>query len=269
MNKYLELVAFKHTLFGLPITLLACFLAPVPFSLVKLIGIVIAFTAARTAGMALNRLFDEAVDRKNPRTASRALPQGLITRKQVKLVAFLSLGVFFITVCFFPWGVIFLAPLIIALLFFYSLAKRATPACHFILGAIEFFAPFCAWWAYTGSVGITAYLLGLGICFWITGIDLIYALQDVAFDRAYGVFSYPAIYGQKSALILSRFLHILAIITLFLAGLTLHAAWSYFVSTLVIASLLLLQHLQIAHPKAFFRYNSAISLCLLTGSLIS
>ena len=269
MNKYLELIAFKHTLFGLPIALLACFLAPVPLSYLKLVGIIIAFTAVRAAGMAINRLFDEAVDRKNPRTALRALPQGLITRKEVRTMALILLAIFLITCCFFPFGVLILSPVIITLLFFYSLAKRGTPACHFILGAIEFFAPFCGWWVYTGNVSITAYLLGFGICFWITGIDLIYALQDIVFDRTYGIFSYPAIYGQRAALLLSRALHILTIISLSLAGLTIHATWPYFFSILVIACFLLLQHIQVANPKVFFRYNSAISLCLLTGSLIS
>lgn len=276
LSKFSELIAFRHTLFGLPITLLACFLAmnleevrasmTLSQGIYRMLGIIFAFTMARTAGMALNRLFDHAIDAKNPRTAQRALPSGLITRKQVRRVAYITLFLFLAICFFFNMTVVLLAPLVMLLLVFYSLAKRATAACHFILGGVEFFAPFLAWLAFTDTLSMTAYVLGGAIGFWISGIDLLYALQDVSFDRSFGIYSFPSQYGRKATLILAKILHSAALICLAWAGFLTEAAWPYWLSLVLVTAVFVGQHIKVDSRYAFFLCNALISLFMLLGA---
>ena len=271
--KVSELVALKHTLFGLPMTLLACFLALgevsyTPFELfVKFFWIILAFTGARTAGMAINRLFDEAVDAKNERTAHRALPRGLISRRDVKIVVAASLLLFLGSIAVLNLKMLWVAPFIVVLLFFYSLAKRASASCHFILGIIEFFAPVLGWWAFVGEVAPPAYALGGAIFCWISGMDIIYALQDIHFDRTWGVYSLPAHFGRERVLLLAKGLHGMALLHFVLAGLLVYAAWPYWLSLVLVTFCFVQQHRHPDRPSSFFGYNAAISVTALAGAL--
>lgn len=271
--KVSELVALKHTLFGLPMTFLACFLALAdvsytPFELLsKFFWITLAFSGARTAGMALNRLFDEAVDAKNERTAHRALPRGIISRRDVKIVVTCSLLLFMGSVAVLNGEMFLLTPLIVLLLFLYSLVKRASASCHFILGLIEFFAPVLGWWAFVGELAPPAFALGGAIFCWISGMDIIYALQDIDFDRRWGVYSLPAQFGRERVLLLVKGLYGLALLHFVLAGLLVYAAWPYWLALLFVAFCFVQQHRYPDRPSSFFGYNAAISIAALCGAL--
>jgi 4-hydroxybenzoate polyprenyltransferase len=253
----LEMIKFSHTLFALPFALLAAVLAArgLP-SWPTLAKILLAMVGARSAAMSHNRLADRAIDAANPRTASRALPSGAISTGFVRIFLAGSVAVFLLAAASLNRLTLYLAPVALALLLFYSYTKRFTWLSHIVLGFCLALAPIGAWIAVRGTFAWTPVLLGLAVLFWTAGFDILYALQDEEHDRRAGLKSLPARWGTRAALAVSATLHAAMIPLLFVVwrlsgGGTLFAA-----GILATAAALLYQHV-IVKPGDLSRINTA------------
>ena len=209
----LSFVRFSHTIFALPFALAAAVLARMEIPPAAVLGwILLAMVGARSLAMALNRIIDADIDAANPRTAGRELPSGRLAVGQVLAFCAVSLLVLLIAVSQLPEETWVLWPIPVAAFVLYPLAKRVTWLCHLALGLTIGIAPMGAWLAVTGDLEAAPVLLGLCVACWIAGFDIIYALLDVDFDRAYGVHSVPARFGEARALWFTRGLHAVAIV---------------------------------------------------------
>jgi 4-hydroxybenzoate polyprenyltransferase len=228
---YLSFVRFTHSVFALPFALAGALLAArrTSFEWTTVFWILVAMVAARSAAMGFNRLADARFDALNPRTASREIPRGAMSRLEGVWFVVVSSAIFVFaasrlnTLCFA------LSPVALAVVFWYSLAKRYTTWTQLYLGLAMAVAPVGGWLAVGGGLGWEPWLLAIAIGAWVGGFDVLYACQDIAFDRAHGLRSIPARYGIRTALTISRFLHGMAV-----AGL-LALAWVVPLSTLYIA----------------------------------
>jgi 4-hydroxybenzoate polyprenyltransferase len=272
----LQLVRFSHTIFALPFAFAGALLAELAFpGPVVLLWILVAMVGARTAAMALNRLIDARIDALNPRTASRELPTGRVTRRQVAALAVAGLVVLLVAVSQLPEITWYLWPIPVALFAIYPYAKRFTWTCHFILGITIGLAPIGAWIAVTGSFGTGGVLLGLAVATWIAGFDIIYALLDVEFDRANGLHSFPARFGPRSAMWVARGLHAATIALLLGAGAASHANGWYFAGVLACGGILVYEHVtadpanQQAIQRAFGSANMLMAVVFLTGVILA
>lgn len=291
-----ELVRFSHTLFALPFAIWATVMSLVvvrPESVsegsniyLRGIGILLCMVFARSSAMAFNRWVDADIDGKNPRTASRHIPAGSLSKRQVMLFWLLnSLG--FVLSCLLFWPNVLPLVLSVPVLLFlcgYSYTKRFTALCHVWLGVSLMLAPICAWIAMRGEVVqaypadvLPAVCVGLSVLFWVTGFDIIYALQDEAFDRSQGLHSIPAWMGVKNSLRLAAALHVVMVILL--VGLAfwfpqLSLGWIYLTVVGAIALLLVWEH-RLANPQdlaklniAFFQINILISFLLMSAGIL-
>jgi 4-hydroxybenzoate polyprenyltransferase len=259
-----EMVRFSHSVFALPFAVLATFLAARPQlpSLAQFGLIMVCMVAARSAAMTFNRIVDARFDAANPRTAGRPLPAGTIT-PAVAWLCFLAAGALFVVGCagFWwldgnVWPLILCGP-ILALLCFYSYTKRFTATSHVILGAAIALAPVGAWVAINpATLGAPAGLLMLVVLFWIAGFDLIYACQDVDFDRRVGLYSLPARLGVATALWTARVFHLITVAALVAVGLSAGLGTLYFTGVACVAVLLIVEN-AIVHPDDLSRVNLA------------
>lgn len=218
-----EMIKFQHTIFALPFALIALVSAPAegwPPLRVWLL-VLLAMVAARTAAMAFNRLVDHRLDALNPRTADRSLPGGRLSRRFVWLVTLVASTLFVLAAGLLNSLCLLLALPTLGVLLGYSLTKRFTAAAHLWLGAALGIAPIGAWIAVSGRLDLAPVVLGVSVMLWVAGFDIIYSLQDEAFDRSTGLHSIPATLGALRALNLARILHILS-----LAGFAAFAALS-------------------------------------------
>jgi 4-hydroxybenzoate polyprenyltransferase len=238
-------VRFSHSVFALPFALTGALLAVhktaewTAASLGWRIGwIVTAMVAARSAAMGFNRLADASHDALNPRTAMRELPRGLMSRTEAALFVALSALIFVFaawklgTICFV------LSPVALAIVFWYSLAKRFTPYTQFFLGLAMAVAPVGGWLAANGRGGWEPWLLGLAIGTWVGGFDVLYACQDLDFDRAHGLRSIPVRFGIARSLLISRAMHVVTVIALALLGPLAHLGGLYLAGVAGVAALL-------------------------------
>jgi 4-hydroxybenzoate polyprenyltransferase len=213
---YASFVRFSHSVFALPFALTGALLAArlVPFELRRLGWIVACMVAARSAAMGFNRLVDAAFDARNPRTATRELPRGVLSRGEaVVFVACTSL-VFVLCAAQLGWLCLVLSPAALLIVFWYSLAKRYTTYTQLFLGLAMAVAPVGGWIAAGGPVRVEPWLLGLAIGTWVAGFDVLYACQDIEFDRREGLRSIPVAFGVPRSLWISRALHVAAVICL-------------------------------------------------------
>ncbi|MBI2834251.1 MAG: UbiA family prenyltransferase [Acidobacteria bacterium] len=220
LRLYGSLVRFSHSVFALPFALAGALLAfeRVPLSWDRIAWIVVAMIGARSAAMGFNRLVDASHDALNPRTAARELPRGLISRTEA--MAFITVsGIVFVYAAYRLGPVCFaLSPVALAIVFWYSVAKRYTAYTQLFLGLAMAVAPVGGWLAAGGRGGVEPWLLGLAIGAWVGGFDILYACQDVAFDRGHGLTSIPVRFGIRTALRISRAMHVVTIISLALVG---------------------------------------------------
>jgi 4-hydroxybenzoate polyprenyltransferase len=207
-----EMVAFKHSIFALPFAIISLLTAAAPSwpSLRSWLWVGVAMVSARTAAMAFNRLVDHRVDAENPRTADRSLPAGRLSRRSAWVVTGTSAVLFVVAAAALNRLCLILAVPTLAILLGYSFAKRFTAASHLWLGLGLGIAPVGAWIAVTGRVDWAPVMLAGAVCLWVAGFDIIYSLQDEAFDRAHGLFSLPARLGGRRALMMARGAHALA-----------------------------------------------------------
>jgi 4-hydroxybenzoate polyprenyltransferase len=272
LRQFLQLIRFSHTLFALPFALLAAVLAwrETPFRVLDLIGIVLCMVFARSAAMAFNRLVDRKIDAENPRTAGRHLPAGLLSVPSVILLTCLcSAGFIFSTLLFLPnrWPIILSVP-VLAFLLGYSYAKRFTVWSHYWLSAALMLSPIAAWIAVTGRVDLPPVILAGVVFFWVGGFDILYACQDVEFDREKSLFSVPSRWGIPVALRFAMVSHLLMIGCLF--GLWSVAALGnvFLAGVLAVTGLLAYEHWLVRPDDldsvniAFFQVNTIISLGL-------
>lgn len=292
---WLEMIKFSHSVFALPFALLGAFLAGSQgragfFGWGRLLLIVICMVAARSVAMTFNRIADAKYDARNPRTADRALPQGMI--RQGDAWVFLALaGAVFVGACYLfwrpvlglfgygnPWPLICAVP-VLAFLCGYSLTKRFTWLSHFWLGAALMLSPIGAWVAlrppHGPLVGLEVIYLAGAVMLWTAGFDLIYACQDIAVDRQEGLFSLPARFGPEAARWISRLCHSLFITMLILAGRQAGLGFIYWIGVLLAAFLLIIEHLMIntGKPKligiAFAWINGIVSIIIAAGGILS
>jgi 4-hydroxybenzoate polyprenyltransferase len=273
---YGKMIKFSHTVFALPFALSAVVLAwqtHVP-SVWELFLILAAMVGARSAAMGFNRIVDADIDKKNPRTAVREIPSGVLTRPQalvfvgVSSLLFVGAAALLSPLCFglsFP---------VLGLLFFYSFTKRFTAYCHLVLGFVISLAPIGAWVALTGTLNWGIVMLAVALWFYIAGFDILYACQDIDFDREQGLFSLPVRLGPARAMQVSTLFHglFLAFLLGVYAFFDMHAVFLFFWA--VIAVLIVFEH-RLVRPDdlsridvAFFHVNSAVSVLLFAGILI-
>ncbi len=272
----LEMIKFSHTVFALPFALLSAVLAAdgMPAAGV-LLGILGAMVGARSAALAFNRLVDVGFDARNPRTADRALAAGHVSRRYVVAFTLASVALFVGSAAWLNPICLALSPLALAVVLGYSFTKRFTAASHFVLGLALGIAPTGAWLAVTGSFALTPLLLSAIVILWTAGFDLIYACQDIDFDRCAGLRSLPASLGAAAALELARWLHLGMLAGL--VGLPLMVAslgWIYWVGVAAVAGMLAYEHSIVSAEDlsrvdlAFFKLNGALSVALALAIIV-
>ena len=220
VNDYGTLVMFSHTIFSLSFALISMLLAGngrLNFEVI--FWIIVAFMGARTGANALNRVIDAEIDARNPRTATRQLPQGLMKKKEILVFVFICFAI----MVFAAWKLntvcLILSPIALFLLIIYSYTKRFTWMCHLVLGITSAAAPVGAWLAVTGEISLIPLVMGAANTLWVAGFDIIYGAQDYDFDTKNGIHSIPARFGVKNALLISRVFHALALIFLIIVAL--------------------------------------------------
>lgn len=261
--RFLQLIRFSHTIFALPFALGALFVAargrP---SLRTLLLVLLCMVLARTAAMLFNRVADWEIDRRNPRTAGRHL---LASRRSAIFWLVASALGFLLAAAAINRLTMWLAPVALALIFFYSLTKRFTDATHFFLGLALGIAPTAAWIAQTGRVELPPLILSFGVLCWVAGFDLIYATQDYDFDRREGLRSLVVRLGVKRALVVAQLLHAVVFIALIAFGLSAGLDAIYYSALLIVAAALFYEHRAaarldlVAINRAFFQSNAFVS----------
>ncbi len=270
MKTLLSLIKIEHTLFALPLAFTGAVLGAGGFPpILVLLLMAVAFTAARASAMAFNRIADRHLDAQNPRTADREIPSGVLSVSRVWLLIIASVALFFMA----SWAINplcgKLAPFALVVLLGYSYTKRFTPLCHYLLGLALGLAPVAGWVAVTGALGLAPMVLGLGVICWTAGFDILYACQDVEFDRAMGLHSIPAGLGTKKALKVAAFSHVAAFLLFILAGALASLGVGFYLFSIITGGLLFWEHRLITPDDltrldmAFFRVNSLVSASLL------
>ncbi len=253
----LEMIKFEHSVFALPFALMGAVLAargwPQPR---QLFWIVVAMVGARSAAMSFNRLADWKLDAANPRTCSRALPAGSVSRRFVVLFTLLSAVLLLVAAYQLNWLCFLLSPFLLAILLGYSYTKRFTVLSHLILGFCLGMAPAAAWIAVRGRLDPQILLLSAAVTLWTAGFDIIYACQDVEFDRRAGLFSLPRLVGIGRALHISTLMHLLMLALLAVLATVERLGWISFAGLAVVAALLIYEH-SLVKPDDLSRVNAA------------
>ena len=273
---YGRMIKLSHSVFALPFALAAAFLAaggaPSPR---QVLWILVAMVGARSAAMGFNRLADQELDARNPRTAGRELPAGLLTRREVWAFVTVSAAVLVAAAAMLNPLCLALSPVALLVVFGYSYTKRFTALSHLFLGLALAIAPVGAWLAVRGDLAWPPIVLGLAVLLWVAGFDAIYACQDAAHDRSVGLFSLPARWGVGRALVVARVLHAAAVVLLaaiYAMG-SLHPV--YLVGVAAVAVLLAYEHSLVRHDDlsrvnaAFFTVNGWISMGYLACTLLA
>src|SRR5579864_7686624 len=262
----LEMIKWEHSVFALPFALCGAMLAASGHpSLHQVLWIIIAMVGARSAAMAFNRLADAEIDRLNPRTASRALPAGRLSRSFVTLFVMASSGVLILSAWELNRLAFYLSPLALAIVFFYSFTKRFTRWSHLVLGFALGIAPAAAWIAVRGSLDPRILLLTAAVTCWVAGFDVLYACQDYEFDRQNRLYSIPRFVGIGNALWIARGLHLVMLALLAVLVVVFGLGKLALAGLVVVAVLLLYEHSLVRANDlsklnaAFFTMNGVIS----------
>lgn len=274
LKTYGSLVMFSHTLFSLPFAFVAMLIAAKGIPELRVfIWIGVAFLGARTGANAINRLIDRKIDAKNPRTASRHMPMGIVKTTEVLFIVIISFGILLLAAIELNPLCVMMLPLAIFLFVIYSYTKRFTWACHLVLGITCGGAPVGAWIAVTGRISWVCLIMGAANALWVAGFDIIYGSQDVDFDRKEGLFSIPAIFGIELALIFSSLLHVATVILLIYLYYIAHLGWLYLIGIGIISLLLIKEH-KIVSPSnldnvkiASYGINQVVSVVFLVFSI--
>ena len=271
VKNYLSLVKFSHTIFAMPFAMIGFFLGIFKLRIkepgnfesnlirdipVKFLLVMLCMITARSAAMAFNRYLDKNFDAKNPRTAIREIPAGIISANHALRFVILNCLVFIICTFFINKICFFLSPVALFVILFYSYTKRFTLLCHVVLGLGLSLAPIGAYLAVTGKFDILPVFFSFVVLFWVSGFDIIYALQDVDFDLSQNLYSIPSVIGKQKALHISELFHLLSAVLLVAAGLIAGFSWLYWTGVGVFAGMLVYQH-SIVKPDDLRRVNLA------------
>jgi 4-hydroxybenzoate polyprenyltransferase len=277
-KNYLSLVKFSHTLFALPFAMIGFFLGlfgwkdlheitwknsvytsglqRVPDLVIRFILVLICMITARSAAMAFNRYLDRHFDARNPRTAIREIPRGIITPNSALRFVIISCILFIISCAFINPVCFYLSPVALFVILFYSYTKRFTVFCHVVLGVGLSLAPIGAYLAVTGHFELVPLLFSGAVICWVSGFDIIYAMQDTDFDKSEKLFSVPSSFGKIRALHISGILHILSAVFVFTAGLLGGFGVWYWIGFIFFGGMLIYQH-AIVKPNDLSRVNIA------------
>jgi len=272
-KKFSNLIMIEQTLFALPFAYLGVLFADGK-NILTWILVTIAIVAARTAGMSFNRVIDAEIDAKNPRTKDRLIPKGEAKKPEVWIIGIISslalIGSSYLlnSLCFY------LSFAAVFLLLTYSFFKRFSSSSHFYLGFVESAAPVGGYLAVTGEFSVVPFVLGGAILLWIAGLDIVYALLDVEFDKKEGLYSFPSAYGEKKALAASGICYVLSFAAMIAAGIITGKSMPYWAALVCVAIIFIYQQ-KIARSrnigialKKFFKANIYVSPFLLIGTLI-
>lgn len=268
----LEMIKFQHTLFALPFALTGMVLAARGWpGLWTLVWVVVAMVGARSAAMAFNRIADREIDARNPRTAGRPLPTGRLSLGFAWAFTLAATALFVVAAAMLNPLCLLLSPVALAVILGYSFAKRFTAAAHFVLGASLGIAPMGGWLAVRGGFDPPPFLLTAAVLAWTAGFDILYACQDIDFDRRERLFSLPAWLGAGRAMRLAAALHALTVVLLALLGWAAGLGWVYLAGLALIGGLLLYEHSLVSPDDlgrvdvAFFRVNAWVSVLVLAA----
>lgn len=266
-KNYLSLIKFSHTIFAMPFALIGFVLGvssiknddveiDFNFYTVTFVMVLLCMIFARSAAMAFNRYLDRSFDAKNPRTAIREIPAGIISANSA-LWFTIAMSVLFVATTWFINTLCFaLSPVALFVILGYSFTKRFTPLCHLVLGLGLSLAPIGAYLAVTGEFAVLPILFSFTVLFWVSGFDIIYALQDEEFDKQYELKSIPAWLGKTKALKVSELLHLLAAGCVIAAGFYGGFHWFYWIGVAVFTAMLVYQH-SVVKPNDLSRVNLA------------
>lgn len=287
-KKYLSLIKFSHTIFAMPFAIIGFFLGMTSYNylfaiwspsvrnfysgipedffseypqtveqiLLRLALVIGCMIFARSAAMAFNRYLDRSFDAKNPRTAVREIPAGILKADRVLWFTIINSALFILCAYFINAICFYLSPVALGVVLGYSYTKRFTPLCHLVLGLGLSLAPIGAYLAVTGRFDLLPILFSFAVIFWVSGFDIIYALQDEEFDKSNDLYSIPSVLGKKKALRVSELLHALSAACVIIAGTIGRFGWFYWGGIAIFAGMLIYQH-SIVKPNDLRRVNLA------------
>lgn len=276
ISSVFSLIKFSHSIFALPFALSAMLVAAHGFPSLKVICLIIAcMVSGRTAAMSFNRYLDAEIDAKNPRTASREIPQGIISSRFALTLSIVSSIFLVLFSALINRLCLFLSPIALFFIYFYSFTKRFTSISHLFLGLVLGITPTAAWIAVTGEFAKPPILLGIGVLFWVAGFDIIYATQDHEFDLKAGLHSLVVQLGIRRALWVSRLFHLLTLLCFLYFGILIGGGLAYWLAITIAAALLVSEHRlvradDLSHVNAaFFNMNGYLSLVFLAGVILT
>lgn len=268
------MVKFSHTIFALPFAMIGMVLGfkdaeqgkmswlqeqlspSIHPYVISFVLVLLCMVTARSAAMGFNRYLDRQFDAKNPRTAIREIPSGIISPDSALRFVIVNCLLFIVTTWFINPICFYLSPVALFVILFYSYTKRFTMLCHLVLGLGLSLAPIGAYLAVTGVFALLPILFSLAVIFWVSGFDIIYAMQDVAFDQSQKLHSIPSMLGEKNALNVSKFLHLLSALCILIAGRYGTFHWIYWIGFLVFTGMLYYQH-SLVKPNDLSKVNIA------------
>ena len=265
VKNYLSLVKFSHTIFALPFALIGFVLGikhledlhtPSEHIVKLLLLVLVCMVTARSTAMAFNRYLDRHFDKLNPRTAIREIPAGIIRAEKALLFIFINAALFIVATYFINPICFYLSPVALFVVLFYSYTKRFTYLCHLVLGLGLSLAPIGAYLAVTGSFALLPLLFSFAVIFWVSGFDIIYALQDIDFDQSQSLYSIPSYWGLKKALTTARVLHVFSASFVIAAYFIGDFHYVYLLGLLVFVGMLIYQH-SIVKPNDLSKVNIA------------
>jgi 4-hydroxybenzoate polyprenyltransferase len=265
VKNYLSLVKFSHTIFALPFALIGFVLGikhledlhtPSEHIVKLLLLVLVCMVTARSTAMAFNRYLDRHFDKLNPRTAIREIPAGIIRAEKALIFIFVNAALFIVATYFINPICFYLSPVALFVVLFYSYTKRFTYLCHLVLGLGLSLAPIGAYLAVTGSFALLPLLFSFAVIFWVSGFDIIYALQDIDFDQSQSLYSIPSYWGLKKALTIARVLHVFSASFVIAAYFIGDFHYVYLLGLLVFVGMLIYQH-SIVKPNDLSKVNIA------------
>ncbi|WP_096434865.1 UbiA-like polyprenyltransferase [Alteribacter populi] len=270
----LEMIKFEHTVFALPFAFLGAVLSSLLISgnwptVHHWIWITLAMVGARSAAMSLNRVIDANIDKKNPRTAARAIPAGLLSRLETGLFIFVSFLLLFFAAYQLNMLAVYLLPIAVFFLVIYSYTKRFTYLCHIVLGITIGIAPLGGWVGATGTLTWEAMLLFVGVAFWTAGFDVIYATQDAEYDRDVGLHSIPSRFGISNALWIAKVFHLVSFVAMLALFFATPLGLIFLLGVLIAGGIMMYEHSLVSPSDlskvnvAFFTMNGIISIVML------
>lgn len=273
---YLRMIKISHSVFALPFAFTGALLAAsgVP-TLHQIVWIALAMVGARSGAMGLNRIIDRNIDKANPRTEGREIPSGKIKVFDAAVFTAISFALMVFSAYQLNMLCFWLSPVAIGILFLYSYTKRFTWLSHFFLGLAISGAPLGAWIAVRGTFDIEILPLCFGVVFWLAGFDVLYALQDIDFDKRKGLHSIPQRFGVRRSLALAKMFHLVTVSMLVMTGLIFELGLPYWIGVIMVSGMLLYEHSLVKHDDlsrlnmAFFNMNGYISITVFVFTFMS